>query len=238
MKRFAGTLLMGLVVILGTGWLLVWMWHRINAGPAPAELFPPRITHIAGTGKTISLGFIGDSITRNIPPDSNMAPPEEIGQILNKRTGISVTIVNCGVPGYSSSQLLEDGDYQAAMLRAFEEQGVTTIMMCAGTNDSRQEHRTSADRYRINMERLVEIVKSRGYRVIVNRPIWFDAVRFAGLHNDPEGCQRLFDSYQYPWNGDTAAYAYFKAHPEELMDGVHPSRLGAKHLAEYWQKVL
>ncbi len=233
-----GKIVIVLLTIFAWG-CVVWMWNQMVGTPADdSEWYAPRVTHIEGKGQSVAIGFVGDSITRTTPTDGTTSPPEEVGKLLHERTGCPVVVVNCGVPGYTTRQLLEDTKYQSALWKAFSENHVTTVMVCTGTNDCRPELHATAAEHRRYLSRLVDTLKSHGYRAVVNRPIWFDPSQLVGCDRDPSTCQRLFASYKDDWTGDRGAHDYFKAHRDELTDGVHPNAKGVRHLAEFWLKAL
>jgi lysophospholipase L1-like esterase len=183
------------------------------------------------------IGFIGDSITRSLTKGSG-AVDAEMESLQHNYTAI-----NQGAGGATSTDWLPGNVLFDNALAVFKTQNVHTVSIMLGTNDARRDKATSPATYRRNIERIVENLLGSGVvtLVIVNYPPYV-APGALGLW-DGASVTRL---QQYTTQldiiaqeegvaqGDTRAFAYFRQHPYQLADGVHPNALGHETLGKLW----
>lgn len=182
------------------------------------------------------IGFIGDSITHGRPGKTSAV---EVEMALLKNT----LAINRGVGGSTSTDWLPGHILFDDALAIFKTQNVHTVSIMLGTNDARGDKATSPATYRRNMERIVEgLLGSGGIRlVIINYPpyvvpgalrLW-DGVSNARLQLYANQLD-VITKERGVARGDTMAYAYFKYHPYQLADGVHPNDFGIEALGKLW----
>jgi lysophospholipase L1-like esterase len=184
------------------------------------------------------IGFIGDSITRS--PTGKSGPVEAEMKALKNYTPL-----NQGRSGSTTADWLPGHILFDDALAIFKAQNVHTVSIMLGTNDARADKATSPATYRRNMERIIENLLGSGVvqLVIVNYPpyvipgahhVW-DGVATARLQLYSRQLD-IIAKERGVAQGDTFAFAYFKDHPYQLADGVHPSPLGNEMLGKLWAK--
>lgn len=183
------------------------------------------------------IGFIGDSITRNRMKkegvvDAEMALLKGTVAINQGKSG-STTV--SWQPGHA---LFDDA------LTIFKTQNVHVVSIMLGTNDSRADVATSPAMYRRNMEKIVEGLLNSGVvrLVIINYTPYVvpgksqlrDDVATVRLQLYRKQLDMIVQERQGVVRGDTEAFEYFKQHPKQLADGVHPTDAGNKVLGRLW----
>ena len=184
---------------------------------------------------TLSVGFIGDSITHG-----SMITTDPCTQCATDLTTASVTStgVNQGVPSSQTSDWLPSGTNDTAAVSAFASCPVVHIML--GTNDSTTTNNVAADTYRSNLRSIVNAWVQRGKIVFLSYPIYpTNASYQASLLLAYQGAiNSLIDGVRVR-QGDTSGYLYFQTHTGELQsDGVHPTQTGSNDMAQLWANAL
>ncbi len=163
------------------------------------------------------IGFIGDSITHStLLPERT---PEVVGQILG------VPVMNRGIGGTTTADWLPSGRLLAPAIAAFRAAGVHIVQVALGTNDAATG--VPAPSFRAHLARIVAALRHAGFRVIPQRPPFLVAGSMQG-YVTAAAAARLA-SY-----GTGLAWTYFRAHPDQLQDGVHPNPEGSIALARIW----
>ncbi|HWE35624.1 MAG TPA: SGNH/GDSL hydrolase family protein [Isosphaeraceae bacterium] len=215
----------------GTGWRV---WSR-PATPVPPDL-TPRPGDLDGHA-AVRVGFIGDSITEGY--GSDRPPSESFRDALADLPG-GVAVVNRAVGGSSTADWLPGRRTFDEAERAFERAKVRYVVVTLGINDARG-HRPAAE-FRANLAAIVAALTKAGDRVVLNLPPahepgrssrWADAETLALLRSYLPEIRSLTDG-RGVLLGDTAAFDYFRDHPELLRDGVHPGPAGAAFLGRRW----
>ena len=184
------------------------------------------------------IGFIGDSITHSL---SRQTGAVEAEQALLK----DILAINRGKSGSTTADWLPGRPLFDDTLAVFKAQNVHTVSIMLGTNDARADKAISPAIYRNNMERIIKALLDSGVvrLVIINYPPYV----VPGSHqawNDASVTRLKLYSKQLDVvvrergvaQGDIDAFSYFKAHPYQLVDGVHPTIRGNEKLGELWAK--
>lgn len=184
------------------------------------------------------IGFIGDSITAGAHGTYN-AVQNEISVL-----GKNYEAVNRGMNGSATADWLPGKTYLESTLEVFKSEDVKIVSVMLGVNDA-VRLKTTPEQYTDNMRAIVEaLLKDTAIRlVVINYPTY---VQRAGsqqvqIAKDLEGYMKALDGVvdgRTIVRGDTEAYAYFKAHPDELVDGTHPTDPGYKTLGGLWATAL
>lgn len=187
---------------------------------------------------SLSVLFIGDSITLNNPGGGT--PPTKAATDLSIN-GLTITAINAGVTGTSTSDWAPSSTNDLAALALFTPGMAVSIML--GTNDARAAVRNSAATYTTNLLAIVAAWVTRGASVIWlhNAPYCVPGSN-SGDQDATANTLRLAYAVKNQQiangvkvlQGDTQAYAYFAANSGELSDGIHPTSTGATHLAQFW----
>lgn len=185
------------------------------------------------------IGFIGDSITVGTPVEkADSAVSREILYL-----GENYEAVNRGIGGSTTADWLPGGKFFTDALAAFQSQDVTVVSIMLGTNDARDSLQTSGIEYRLHLKTIVDALLASGTinRVILNYPPYVHPEPFSDRDNQSI---RWLQSYATQIDslvngttilqGDTASFSYFRDHPEDLADGVHPNEQGYTVLGAFW----
>jgi lysophospholipase L1-like esterase len=184
------------------------------------------------------IGFIGDSITRS-RNNKGDAVDAEMAILKN------YTAINQGKSGSTSTDWLPGYILFDDALAIFKTQNVHTVSIMLGTNDSRVDRRTSPATYRRNMERIAEGLIASGVvrLVIINYPPYAVPGSFNRWDSMSTTYVQLYEKQLNELTqergvvrGDSMAFAYFKYHPYELADGVHPNATGNETLGKLWAR--
>lgn len=187
----------------------------------------------------IKIGFIGDSITHG-PDESGGAVGDEIKSLGSGR----YEAFNQGVNGSTTDDWQPGHSLFNNALTHFKQRDVRIVSLMLGTNDARTDRHVNPETYSRNMRAIVHGLLASGaiLRVIINYPPYAAPGTHHGLWTD-DSAKRLIayrttlDSLvqeQGVSKGDTEAYRYFEAHPNQLVDGVHPDASGNKMLGRLW----
>jgi acyl-CoA thioesterase-1 len=187
---------------------------------------------------------LGDSITRGertgVKADETFAALLEVQA---KKKGVAVKVVNAGVGGERT-----DGGL-ARLDKAVLAHKPKVVLIMYGTNDSyvdkgQKEPRLSVEKYRENLEKLVESIrKSGGEPVLMTEPRWAPDAK-NGLDENPntrlekyvEACRavakdkkvKLVDHYAHWKKAETAGTKI----RDWTTDGCHPNPRGHRELAD------
>lgn len=189
----------------------------------------------------VVIGFIGDSITHG-PTGEPGAVEAEMTQL-----GPQYMAVNQGLGGTTTADWRPEKPLLKHALAEFKKRHVSIVSILLGTNDAQDRIATSPEVYRKNMSDIVmATLHTEGIkRVIINNPPFVAA---GSMRLWSSNASYLLQEYGIQiatlvnrrsiFQGDTQAYLYFYKHPNELRDGVHPTRLGNVHLGEMWARAL
>lgn len=192
----------------------------------------------------IKLGFIGDSITAG-PKQGLSAVDAEMAALKN------YVAVNRAVRGTTTVDWQPGHALFDDSLAVFKTQNVRTVMIMLGTNDVRTDRNVSPATYKRNIEKIIENLLSSGVvnQVVVNYPPYVVPGSYGtwsiGSVARLKNYRLQLDDIVHERGvaqGDTRAFAYFKSHPYQLIDGVHPNANGNEALGKLWaeafQKIL
>jgi len=189
----------------------------------------PRVTKI---------GFVGDSITAGAKTTHN-AVQSEIATL-----GSGYEAVNRGMNGATTTNWLPGGTYLGSTLQVFRSEGVKIVSVMLGVNDA-SYLKLSPEKYADNMHRITAaLLDGTGVRLVVlNYPTYVqrDSDTRPQIARNLEAYTKELDKLANGSTivvGDTKAYDYFKSHPDELIDGIHPTDAGYKMLGELWAEAL
>jgi len=185
------------------------------------------------------IGFIGDSITHADPNSKTNSP---VGREVTYLGG-EYEAVNTAVSGATTGDWLPGGKYFSDAMAQFEKEDVTVVSIMLGTNDSKDTLETSDIEYKLHLETIVNALLNSGSitRVILNYPPYLYP-EGTGLWsktsiNRLKAYTTQIDSLVNGTTilqGDTSSFSYFRDHPEDLADGVHPNEQGYAVLGAFW----
>ena len=189
------------------------------------------------TVTTLAIGFIGDSITIDVPSGGS-APPSLVATDLAVH-GLTVTAVNQGVSSTQTNDWLPASTNLTTAKAAFAAAGVRLVHIMLGTNDAYTGFTTNtAAQFRANMQAIIGDLVGSGYLVVLAQPPYSSLSRDLTLLVAYQDELRALSNGVTTFLGDTSAYAYFAAHTSELADGVHPTATGSQSLATMWEAAL
>lgn len=202
---------------------------------------------------SLSLGFIGDSITAMLNGDAVRTTAQECANRLAEIAGSrNVTITNQAISGTrSTSWTPSDPSAQLTNAKAaFAAAKVTHVLVMLGTNDCRTYAggdgyggaANSVATYQANMAAIVANLVAAGYRVIINQPPYVAIPGSTG--GNTEAGMALMQGYQVVmdnlcdginvYQGDQRIYRYMAMHTGEFADGLHPNLLGSETYGLFW----
>jgi len=201
-----------------------WLRLRITAGaPTLSEL----AVHDASHGTCDSWLFIGDSITAlafNLSTDFS-------DDIHAARPGTYPVRLGIGVGGTNSETGLANLD---AWLAAYPD--IHNWVVSYGTNDMGGGDPVYAPAYHDRMRTLVTRLQQAGKRVFVPRipyGTWDPAGAVIPVYNAE--VDRVVEETGAIAGPDL--YAYFRAHPDQLADDIHPGAAGARAMNQLWSEI-
>lgn len=198
----------------------------------------PHTAAVPSKPATVTIGFIGDSITDGPDDGAKTAVDTEVGLL-----GSNYKAVNRGVDGSTTGDWQPGKKLYDEALAEFKEKHVTVVSIMLGTNDANLRDKTSPEDYEKNMRAIVNGLLQTGTvtRVVVNYPPYV-APDVAGRKRDR--ADPLLEAYMMKIDalagipgvsiGDTTAYDYFRDHQNLLADGVHPTKEGYVQLGKLW----
>ncbi|MDR3152661.1 MAG: SGNH/GDSL hydrolase family protein [Bifidobacteriaceae bacterium] len=180
------------------------------------------------------IGFIGDSITFGDPfPYSNAV------QAMLEILGSKYLYVNDGINGQTTESY--KSVFLPLALNNFQAFKVKNVCIMLGTNDAREEIQTKPEKYRQNLQYIIDKLKNIGVKkIVLNVPPNFETIPGSWTQNS----RKLIQSYagvldkladkKEVFIGDKQAWKTFTNNPELFYDGLHPSQQGYKILGELW----
>jgi len=184
----------------------------------------------------------GDSITRGshdtIPGDGIGYEPV-LDSLLTARKGYPHTVVNAGEPAETSA----DGvNRVGAVLSAHPSANYFLILY--GTNDAIIPAVSKAA-YKANMQAIITAVRSAGKIPYLAKVPYVDPLNpnFPAGFSFSDGAiqqynQAIDELVADPLNGISVVppdfYGWFKSHPDQLDDGLHPNNTGYQSMATLW----
>ncbi len=173
------------------------------------------------------IGFIGDSITANLPTDdsSELTPADTCAMWLGLLSNgdRDVTIVNEGIGGTKSADWTPSAGtgYLSAAKADFASAGVTHVMIMLGANDASTLANVSAASYGSSLSAICNDLVGSGYKVVLHYPMY---IKPAALNAFDEAAPGRLLSYQAQIDGlcngisvlqgDRLAYRVFMQHAE------------------------
>lgn len=199
------------------------------------------------TVSTLTVGFIGDSITANTPSGGSQSPPQATATGLST-ANVTVTANNQGQGGATSADWLSaaSSHYLTDAKAAFAVAGVRLVHIMLGTNDCKTSVRTTAADYGANLQSLVNDLVSNGYICVVSYPPYvvpgsgsgaFDATSLTLLKAYQDQINLLVNG-RTVLQGDTASYVFFANNTSDLLDGIHPNAAGVTEFGTLWSNAM
>ena len=188
--------------------------------------------HPDATAAQSPIGFVGDSITHSYKLPERT--PELVGQLLG------VPVVDRGIGGTTTRDWLPGGTLLAPAIAAFRAAHVRVVQVALGTNDAIAG--LAPTHYRDQLARIAATLSTSGFTVVLADP---PSMMLGGMggYVTTRGIA-LLQAYRPMLDGiangqsiivgETGAWEYFHAHPDQLWDGVHPGPIGSFALAELW----
>lgn len=190
---------------------------------------------------SVAIGGVGDSIT--FGQYTTVGSFERLILALNAaNNGNTYSGVNRGIPGFSTLDWAPGTSTLNDAKAAFAAAGVTVVTLMLGANDSNTGHRYSPGTFRTQLAAIVNDLVSSGYRVILNEPTYtvpgsignvYDATAASLAFRYAAEMDALVNGSTI-LRGDRSGYAFFQAHTDQLVDGVHPNDTGAVSLGGLW----
>jgi lysophospholipase L1-like esterase len=215
----------------------------MGRGPALALVGIAGAMLAAGAGPPVhSIGFIGDSITANAVGGET---PADVAAAELTRHGYRAEVVNRAVRGTRSVDWRPETALFRQALVAFHHGGVGLVQVMLGTNDALPRWRTAPKEYHAAMGAICDALRAARLRVALAYP------PYARPRDEPAG-SNVTDSHLLDYQralqalsregraslADTAAYSYFRHHPDLLSDGLHPTYQGVIALGQLWAEAL
>ncbi len=182
------------------------------------------------------IGYIGDSITYGTGSTTATAVQVAVAQLA--AGGIPAAAINRGVFGSLTSGWLST--YLAPALAAFEAVACDTISIMLGINDLTVSETAAA--YGANLQAIIaQCLAAPGVtRVVLNSLTYrgYDPAATAATVALEQTylpvIQAIATTTPGVILGDTAAFAFFRANPGDLYDGLHPNQAGHNVLGMFW----
>lgn len=205
---------------------------------------------IAGVLKaaTLSIGFLGDSITNAFGLSAGQGPADQAGNLLVKLyKNRAVTVTEYGVDNSRTSQWTSGSANLIAAKSAFSAAGATHVHIMLGANDAAAANLVSAATYKSNLQSTITDLTGAGYKVILSYPTYIPAG--ANSNATTAASVALTQAYQAQIDdlvdgvnvlrGDVLAYNYFIANLGEYQtDKTHPTATGATSLGYMWARAI
>lgn len=205
---------------------------------------------IAGVLKaaTLSIGFLGDSITNAFGLSAGQGPADQAGNLLVKLyKNRAVTVTEYAVDNSRTAQWVSGSANLIAAKDAFASASATHVHVMLGANDSAAANLVSAATYKSNLQSTVTDLTGAGYKVILSYPTYIPAG--ANSNATTAASVALAQSYQAEIDdlidgvnvlrGDVLSYNYFIANLGEYQaDKTHPTSTGATSLGYMWARAI
>lgn len=176
------------------------------------------------------IGFVGDSITYGVGGSPNAT------QVSTRNLGDDFYEINRGENGTTSEDWAKD-DRKKIKSAAdyFSNNHVEVVSLMLGSNDAKKG--ISPKSYKENIQEIISALRESGAkRVVLHQP------PYAPYYSDSQNrslCEysnmldELVDG-DFVIEGDRKAYDYFKNHPKQTTDGLHPNSEGYFALGKMW----
>lgn len=204
-------------------------WLRLKVtGPSPQTYqYGIQLDRIAvndlSNGSKDTWLFVGDSITA-AAFDQNVKRQPSFAALIQKRApGYSPVMLHAGKGFLKSGDLLE-------RLPGYLEKNEALVHWCIGIGSNnpaeKPEHLLS---FRRDLEAMVEKLKAAGKEPMLARVPFQTSRDVSPLNVELDAVVKKHGLRPGP-----DFYAWFKAHPEQLRDGLHPNDEGAKAMNRLW----
>lgn len=206
-----------------------WVRLAVTAKTAKTNQYGVKVDeldlHDVSAGSEDTWFFFGDSITAFSYDREAKHQPSFAELIAKKHPGYFPLMVNGGI-GFEKSS---DGLARLpALLKEFPD--VKYWAICYGTNDAAGNSHPGPD-YKSNLDGMVKLLKDNG-RV----PIFAKVPYSTKDHDNIPEYNQVIDDVTAK-NGLTPGpdlYSHFKAHPDQLSDGIHPNDAGIVSINRLW----
>ena len=185
--------------------------------------------HDVSAGAEETFLFLGDSITAFSYDRADAHQPSVADLIAQKHPGHYPAMLNAGI-GFEKAS---DGLKRVADVLA-QNEGFKVVCLGYGTNDAAGNGTDTAD-YEKNLRALGAEVKTAGRTPVIAR------IPFAPKEHDGVGAFNAVVDRVTKDEGLVTGpdlYAHFKAHPDELSDGLHPNDKGIQSINRLWAQAL
>lgn len=211
--------------------LATWRWVKFVVTAAPAKspngVQIDRIdVHDISAGASDTWFFMGDSITafafgQSVPRGKGFAD-----DVQRRHPAYYPAVVNGGVGGDKSSDGVEHVD---AWLRANPDARFWAIGY--GSNDSAGNNTDTAS-FRKNMQTIIDRIRDAGHIPILARIPYATDGQHSTIPEYNDVIDQLQRDNSLPKGPDL--YRYFRAHPDQLRDGLHPDQRGIEAMNRLW----
>lgn len=169
--------------------------------------------------------FLGDSITSGVFDRSTPHQPSFAEAVASRHPGYFPVMIGAGTGSFHAADAARDVDLLLAL-----NPDARVFAIGIGSND------WDPGPFRADLERLVRRLREAGRIPIVARiPFRSDSkTDFAGLlSREVDAVTAGFSLLPGP-----DLHAYFEAHPERLMDGLHPDDAGSVAMSRLWAEAV
>lgn len=207
-------------------------WVRFSVSAPTQKSAPNGVTideiaiHDASQGVNDTWFFLGDSISAfAFDQESPAHQPSFADVVHTQNSAYFPLMLNGGIGGISSKEALER---LPKTLEANADAKIWAIGL--GTNDAAGDA-TSAVQFKLNMQAIIDKLKAAGKTPILAR-IPFASKEHAHIDLFNQVVDDLTKENKLTKGPDL--YAHFKAHPDELADGIHPTNGGIVSINRLW----
>jgi lysophospholipase L1-like esterase len=167
--------------------------------------------------------FVGDSITAETFPGGRVNP-SFAARIRARVPAFTPVVLTAGQGFFKVSSLLEKLPKWLEL-----NTDVMTWAICIGSNDNPND---PVD-FRRDLEALVKALQAAGKTVVLARIPWQRQSDVKWLNAEID---TVTEKYKLPRGPDL--HSYFKAHPDQLRDGLHPTPEGALAIHALWTEAM
>ena len=190
---------------------------------------------------------LGDSVTWGVRQDGSVRNEQTFSSVLERELGKGAQVVNAGIGGNTSSQMLARLDHDVLVYRP------KVVVLMAGLNDAayidpgpkaRSAPRVSVEEYARNLEEIIRRVRAAGGQVVLASPNpmtpkypyansgWYQGKDInAGLVPFVEASREVARRTGVPFVDLYGQYTRWKGFAGTLPDGIHPDAVGHRFVA-------
>ena len=167
--------------------------------------------------------FVGDSITAELYRGGGVAP--SLATLINKRSPAHTPVVLTAGSGFFKAETILERLPKWMALNA----DVMTWCIGIGSNDNPND----PIGYRMNLESIVKTLQAAGKTVMIARIPWQKQSDVKWLNAEIDTVTEKYGLTRGP-----DFHSYFKAHPDHLRDGLHPTIEGAREMHRLWAEAV